>query len=470
MRALVTEPLLIAGIGGLLGISTTVALLGIIVHNAGESVRFFDLSIDPAILIDSVVITLVTGVVSGIGPALLETRRLHGNPMRTMSSSDRVRQRWRHALVVMEIAVTVALLVVTATLLDGYRRSFTADIGYRTHPLLAMRVESGAGVPTARILDALKRLPGVASAAASTTVPYLVSGPLQRVSADAVGSQTIRAERASVGPEFFATLDVPLRAGRGFTSRDAPETRTAMVNETAARRLFAGRDPIGQRLWTGGTSYEVVGVVADYANARLQNHDWDPKVYLPLTATRTDAKRMEFLIRANSDPAAVVLSLRRHVRDAAPGNVVANAFTLDQIIAIGGREILTGTAPLAPLIATGMLLTAAGIYGVLAFAITRRSKELAVRMAIGATERDLVRLVTAHSLRLVALGTFCGVGATFALTRVARAAGGGGSVFDPGWPAFAVPVAIILVIGALATWIPSRRALTINPAILLRTT
>src|SRR5438093_8121254 len=232
VRALVTESLLIAGIGGLLGISTTVALLGVIVHNAGESVRFFDLSIDPAILIDSVIITLVTGVVSGIGPTLLETRRLHGNPMRTMSSSDRVRQRWRHALVVMEIAVTVALLVVTATLLDGYRRSFTADVGYRM----------------------------------------------------------------------------------------------------------------------------------------------------------------------------------------------------------------------------------------------RRSKELAVRVAIGATGRDLVRLVTAHSLRLVALGTFCGVGATFALTRVARAAGGSGNVFDPDWPAFAVPVAIILVIGALATWLPSRRALTINPAILLRTT
>jgi hypothetical protein len=243
-----------------------------------------------------------------------------------------------------------------------------------------------------------------------------------------------------------------------------------MVNETAARRLFPGRDPIGQRLRIGETGYEVVGVVADYANTTFQNHDRDPKVYLPLTATRTDAKRVEFLIRATNDPAAVLLGLRRHIRDAAPGTAVANAFTLDQIINISGQEILTGTAPLAPLIATGMLLTAAGIYGVLAFAITRRSKELAVRVAIGATGRDLVRLVTAHSLRLVALGTFCGAGATFALTRVARAAGGGGSVFDPDWPAFVLPVAIILVIGALATWIPSRRALRINPAVLLRTT
>jgi len=125
---------------------------------------------------------------------------------------------------------------------------------------------------------------------------------------------------------------------------------------------------------------------------------------------------------------------------------------------------------LFPLITTGMLLTAAGLYGVLAFAITRRSRELAVRVAIGATGRDIVRLVTAHSLRLVVLGTCFGTGATFALTRVARATGGGGSVFDPGWAAFAVPVLIILVIGVLATWIPSRRALRINPAILLRTT
>jgi putative ABC transport system permease protein len=178
---------------------------------------------------------------------------------------------------------------------------------------------------------------------------------------------------------------------------------------------------------------------------------------------------MEFLIRVAGDPAAVLGALRRTMLDAAPGNAVAGAATLDQVIAVGGQEILAGTAPLAPLVATGMLLTAAGIYGVLAFAIARRSKELAVRVAIGATSRDVVRLVTAHSLRLLALGTLIGVGATFGLTRAARASGGAGSMFDPAWPAFLVPVVLILAIGALATWIPSRRALRIDPAVLLRT-
>jgi ABC-type antimicrobial peptide transport system permease subunit len=117
-----------------------------------------------------------------------------------------------------------------------------------------------------------------------------------------------------------------------------------------------------------------------------------------------------------------------------------------------------------------MLLTTAGIYGVLAFAITRRSRELAVRVAIGASRRDLVRLVTAHSLRLVALGSTCGIGVTFALARIVRAGGGAGTIYDPAWPAFVIPLVIVSVIGAVATWIPSRRAMRINPADVLRTT
>ena len=145
-------------------------------------------------------------------------------------------------------------------------------------------------------------------------------------------------------------------------------------------------------------------------------------------------------------------------------------FTFDEITEVAGQEMLVGTAPLVPLIAIGMMLTMAGVYGVLAFAITRRSRELAVRVAIGATAGDLVRLVTAHSARLLATGTVAGIGLTFALSRIVRANGGVGSIYDPPWPAFVVPVLIVAAIGILATWIPSRRALTINPSTLLRST
>ena len=148
------------------------------------------------------------------------------------------------------------------------------------------------------------------------------------------------------------------------------------------------------------------------------------------------------------------------------GVTVTGVTTIDQIKQIIGQEIIVGTFPLFPLIATGMLLTAAGIYGVLAFAVSRRATELAVRMAVGATRRDLLRLVAAHSLRMLGLGTAIGTALTFALTRLAQGRGG---VFDsPGWQAFVVPMAIIVAIGAIATVIPMQRALRINPSSLLR--
>ena len=118
----------------------------------------------------------------------------------------------------------------------------------------------------------------------------------------------------------------------------------------------------------------------------------------------------------------------------------------------------------------GLLLTAAGIYGVLAFAVTRRARELAVRLAIGATDRDVIRLITTHTSRLVGTGALIGVAITFALSRVVRAGGGAGSLYDPAPIAFLVPVVILIAIGFLASWIPSRRALKINPAIVLSTT
>jgi ABC-type antimicrobial peptide transport system permease subunit len=295
------------------------------------------------------------------------------------------------------------------------------------------------------------------------------SGPLDPVSIDAAGTRTVRAERVSIGPAFFETIDVAMRAGRAFTAADTPATRTAIVNELTAAKLFPGQSAVGRQIWLRGTAYEVVGVVTQYFNAAIQPTDWDPKVYLPLAA-QSDAKQLTFIVRAAANPAAITRTLRQVAQNAASGNLVANLYTLDEVVAIGGQEILGGTAPLVPLIATGLLLTAAGIYGVLAFAIARRSKELALRVAIGASRRDIGRLVTAHSLRLVAAGTIVGIAATFALSRIVRASGGGGSFLDPDWPAFVVPGLIIAAIGLIATWVPSRRALRINPAVLLRST
>jgi predicted permease len=470
VRSLLTESVLVAALGGVLGVCATFALRSWIVLQAGGEPGFFDLTIDTVVLIQTAVIALATGIVAGITPALYETRRLHTNPLRTMAGSDRVRQRLRHALVVFEVAVTIALLVVTTAMIDGYRRTTKPQLGYATRPLMVAGVENPEGVPAARVLDVLNNLSGVAAAAASSTVLPFARGTQRAVAADPTGADVIMAGQTAITGRFFEALGVPMRAGRMFSDPDSAASRTAIVNESLARRLFPNGSAVGSRIWIAQRPFDVVGVVADYASNPMRRDARDAAVFLPMTAESGEATRVFFLVRAQGDPAPLVRTVPRDVREALAGTVVTNAYTVDQVLEVAGREILIGTAPLFPLIAIGMLLTTAGIYGVLAFALTRRARELAVRLAVGAGPHDLIRLVIAHTARLVVTGSLVGVAATFGLSRLVRAGGGAGSIYDPPVHAFIVPVLIVVVIGGLATWIPSRRALKIDPIVLLRTT
>ena len=143
---------------------------------------------------------------AGIAPALYETRRLHANPLCAISTSDRVRQRWRHALVVLEITVTIALLVVTSSMVEGFQRARAARLGFRTTPLLSARVENPGGVPATQVVDVVSHLPGVAAAAAATSVPLAAFGPRERAASDAAGSNAIVVERATISSAFFSVL------------------------------------------------------------------------------------------------------------------------------------------------------------------------------------------------------------------------------------------------------------------------
>ena len=146
-----------------------------------------------------------------------------------------------------EIAVTVALLVVTGGMVNTYSRNYRDDIGFSTHPLILIRVEHEKGVPVARVRDHLAGLPGVANAAASTSLPFFAAGTMQRVSIERTGAHAERAEVGAIGPDYFATLGVSMRTGRAFTNQDSPATRTAIVNELLASRLFPAGTPSARR-------------------------------------------------------------------------------------------------------------------------------------------------------------------------------------------------------------------------------
>lgn len=475
VRSLLAESMLIALAGGLLGVLLTLALRGVLVRNSSFA-RFFDFSIDPLVWAQCALMTIAAGLLTGIAPALYETGRLHVNPLRAIRGCDRVRQRWRHALVIFEIATTVALLVVTAAMLGSYRRTVNAEPGFDTHPLVNLRVELSPAVSVPRILERVRGIPGVMDAEAATVVPYFAAGPQLGVAGDSGHGTMLKAERVVAGPRYFAALGVAVKAGRTFNDLDvAGAPPVVVVNDVVAGALWPGTDPVGRVVWIEGAPYRIVGVVAGYAHNALRQPR--PTVVLPLAQVPNLPTRMQILVRTHlslaSDtdwqgtPSALVQSLRREVMALGPGTVVG-VTTMDQLIAVSGQEILVGTAPLAPLILIALLLTAAGIYGVLAFAITRRATELALRVAVGATRADVLRLVALHSVRLLGIGMTLGVGATFALTRVAQGRGG---MFDsPGWQTFVIPVVVILAVGVLGTLIPMHRALQIEPAQLLRTT
>ena len=470
IRAMVAESLLLATCAGIVGIGSTYVIRGIILSNAPLADTFVDLSIHQGVLIKTISITLLAGILAGIGPALIETRRLQFDPLRGIATSDRVRQRWSHTLVVLEITLTLALLVVTSSMIGGYQRSRGAEIGFDLDPFLTASVQNSSGVPTAQLLETIARVPGVQAVSPATSIPMNVSGRRRSVSATATAASAVQAEEIAIGPDFFSILGVPMRAGRAFTRLDTPEIRAVIVSESFARQVFGDSSPIGHQVWMDTTAYDIVGVVADYISTPVERRLPAPKVFLPLPAETKDSREMRFIVRATGDPAALVEPVRRALRNAVVGINVSGVVTLRQMITIVGQEYLAGTAPLFPLSVIGMMLTSSGIYGVLAFAVSRRSRELAIRVAVGAHRGNQIRLVMARSMRLVLIGSAFGLGLTFALSRIVRATGGEGSLYDPPWPAFVLPVLLVIVVAVLATWIPARRALRINPASLLKAT
>ena len=470
IRSLLTESIIVAGCAGVLGAGFTFALRGLIVARGIGDARFYDLSINGSMLAQVAALTLFTGLLAGLMPAIFETRRLQSNPLRAMAGAERARQRWRHALVVLEVAVTIALLVVTSSMIDGYRRARGADLGFEPRPLVGVTLQHRDGVNIDTIIATLEQMPGVASAAASTALPYGSIGTTVKAASDARGSNGLMARQSAIDPAFFSTLGVTVRAGRMFTGQDTAATRSAIVNDTLARRLFGSSGVVGRAVWIGDTSYDIIGVVSDYGtNVSGAQQAW-AQVFLPLPRDGQAPTSMSFLIRAEGDPAPLLQALRRDILDAAAGTEVRRLYSVTQLRSIVGEELLVGTAPLIPLITIGLLLTAAGIYGVLACAVTRRARELAVRLAIGATDRDVIRLIAKQTSRLVSTGAFIGIGITFGLSRIVRAGGGAGSIYDPAPMAFLIPVIILIAIAFVASWIPSRRALRINPSIVLRAT
>lgn len=273
-----------------------------------------------------------------------------------------------------------------------------------------------------------------------------------------------RAERRWVTPGYFAAMNIPIRKGRVFTSDDSPgKPSVVVVNETIARQFFGSRDPLGRRLKVGGTLRTIVGVVSDVKSASLES-DVRPQTYLP--HAQDPWPPMTVVLQTERDPLALAPTVRRELKALDAVLPAAKMRTMEQMLSNASSNRRFGMALLTFFAVTALLLTMMGIYGVVAFLVGRRNREIGIRMALGAQRNDVLRLILRQGMKPVAFGIAIGLAGSLATSRLVATQLYGVSSSDP--LTLASIVALLVTAALLACWLPALRAARLDPMEALR--
>jgi putative ABC transport system permease protein len=488
VRQLLTESMLLSGIGGVAGLALAWGSIELIrFWNPGNLPLIDSVRLDGGALGFMVFISMLTGVLFGLAPALtcantdLNATIQEGG--RTPATS-RTRGRARAALVVAEIAISLMLLVGAGLLLHSFVNLQSVNGGFSTSPrqILTMLISPGnrkynetrAGLAFYdEVIRRARNVPGVTAAAVTDSLP-----PDRQGDADTFGieGQTLAPgdinpiiSDGTVGPNFFQTLGIPSIEGRYFTSHDSPDSApVAIVSEGFVRRFFPNQDAIGKRIRQsepalGNKWMEIVGVVGNVKYLGL-TVDTDPAYYMPFA--QSYGPRMFLVVRTSGGAASLAGELRRNIQSIDPSVTLAQIGTMEQALALSVSQPRFDTMLLALFAAIALLLAAIGIYGIVAYSVAQRTHEIGVRMALGAAQSDVLRLVLRQSASLAAIGVLLGLSGAFALTRLLKTMLFGVGVTDALTYA-AAPLAIVLVF-LLATFLPALRATRISPVSALR--
>jgi predicted permease len=479
----VTESLLVAAAGALAGLG--LAYVGL--RSAGALVpsqlRMLDLQagVTPRVLWWSLILTIASGLAVAIIPAFQAARTDPHESLKSegRSGSGRAGQRVRQALVVVEIALSVLLFLGAGLLIRSFLNVQRVDLGFEPRDVLTMRLTlprdkyPGAAVNVFfdNLIDRLSALPGVRSvSAASQFPPYAPFDTQFRLErAPHEGSTLPNALITVATPQHFDTLRVPTYAGRSFAATDRLDSPpVAIVNRAFASRYFPGQDPIGQRLALGSPDRPrpwttIVGVVADYRNAGA-TLPARPEIFVPVHQ-QTAWNQLFFLVRAEG-AAALLPSVRAAVTALDPEQPIYATQTLGEAVAESSFQQRISATTMGIFAGVALALAAVGIYGVMACAVSARTQELGVRLAIGATRGNVVWLVLRQVLLLSAVGVATGIAGLIAVSRVLEGLLVGVRPLDP--LTIAAAVAGLGSIALLAAWAPASRASRVDPMSVLK--
>ncbi|HEY2823464.1 MAG TPA: ABC transporter permease [Candidatus Acidoferrum sp.] len=487
MRQLIVESLLCAIGGGALGLvlgSWLISVLTpIVVANAG--IDGLQAKLDPAVLAYAIGATLLSGVFFGIVPAWRVTRSTVTDIIKdqgSTSSASVAHVRFRKVLVAGQVAFTLLLLAGAALFTKTLWNLRNVDIGLRTEHVISFTISpslNGYDNPrTIRLVDQLRQriqaLPGVR--AITTSELGALTGDNSGSNITAEGGVEIPEDLQDVnfiatGPAYFSTFHVPLQSGREFTEADnATSPKVSVVSESMAKRFFPGRNPIGMKFCFGGGAkvkpdITVIGVVRDINQDHVKAVTTFPYVYVPYSQMQT-LSGMSFYVSTERDPLLLASSLQSVVRDADANLPVYNVKTMDRIVEedlFSARMVAVLSGAFAFLAA---LLAALGIYGVLAFLVVQRTREIGIRMAVGAESGDIRMLIVKEVGSMLIAGVVVGLPLAYVLARLSESLLFGVSANNP--LIYAVGLILVAVVAVVACYVPARRATRVDPLVALR--
>ena len=479
-RPVIAESLLLSVIGGALGLvlaNAGLRLLGTL--KEAQLPRMDTLQLDGGVLLFTMVISIGVALAFGLIPALHASRQELRDVMHESSGStgSPYARRVLSALVVVEVALALVLLVGAGLMTRSFSKLLQVNPGFEASNLIAARVllpstkyQRGTQVGFYEaVLERVRREPGVTSASAVSAMPLHDVGAAGALPFNVEGQQPPPTEDPLadvriVAPGYFETMKIRLIAGRFLDERDADVgPRTSVINETMARRYFANESPLGRIIQNPHGKSEVVGIVGDVHNQGL---DREPRkqVYLPMRQSPTAG--MALVARTERDAATFSNAITRAIWEVDPSQPVYELSTMDQILARAVFLPRLSTTLLAMFALAALLLAALGIYGVLSYSVSQRTKEIGLRMALGASGGSTVAMIVRSSVGMVAIGGVIGLIAAVILARSMAGILYGIGPFD--LPAFTLALVTLLIAGIVASLLPALRTTRVDPMVALR--
>jgi predicted permease len=489
LRQMVLESVLLALAGGGLGI-----LLSLWTTQALSSFRLpapvpldLTLSVDWRVIAYTFVLSVGAGLIFGITPAWAASHPMLSNALKGEDPFARPGRRvtLRSILIVTQIAMCVVLLSATGLFLRSLQEAARIDIGFRTNGIVSLqvdpRVNGYSAERTVQFLATARQrvaaLPGVISVVTTDSIPlnggnrsdsfHAVVKPKSSNSAPGLPDPAV--ELYMVTPGYFDVMGIPRLAGRDFTSEAATNSpKVAVVNQAFAQRIFGSENPIGQSVSGGGVTYQIIGVVANI-KTRSIGEETRPVLFRSLDQTvASDPAFMgyTFVVRSGGNSAEIVSAARNQIRALDPAMAVYNIQTMQEHL----RDAFFLPRLAATLFgvfgAIGLILAAVGLYGVMSYSVSRRTREIGIRMALGAQASQVQQLIVRQALFLTAIAVVIGLPAAFALAKLFTSVLYGIHSDDPA--TFAVVPVFLAVVALSACWLPARRAARVDPQIVLR--